>query len=144
MKFCRWYCRHILWLRNLNFKPNVLRRSGTGNFADKIKFGTNVIRKTFKNPRTFKRVTKHVLKCNFYLSFPVYWKLLIFGNKFWQGQVKNSAEFKGCHRCFFFFFEYTLPSFIIVKYIYKEFSLDWGGIGVLSHLPLTPSLSING
>ena len=61
------------------------------NFADIIKIATMFIKTTFKDSKKVKRIRNYVLKCNLYLYFFIWQKLLICSEK-----MLISAELKAC------------------------------------------------
>ena len=68
---------------------NLLRRPRVADFADIIKIATILIKTTFKDSSKVKRIRNCVLKCNLYLYFLIYQKLLISSEK-----MLMSAELK--------------------------------------------------
>ena len=61
------------------------------NFADIIKKSTMFTKTIFKDSKKFVRSRIYALKCDLYLHFVIYQKLLIFGEK-----MLMSAELKKC------------------------------------------------
>ena len=59
----------------------ILRRFRGGNLADIIKSLTMFTKATFENSKKWKRSIINALKCNLYLHFLIYQKLLIFDEK---------------------------------------------------------------
>ena len=64
---------------------------GVANFADIIKIITIFIKIVFEDSKNVKRIRNYVPKCNLYLYFLIYQKLLISGEK-----MLISAEIRGC------------------------------------------------
>ena len=73
----------------------------------------------FEDSKKVKRITNYVSKYNLYLYFLIYQNLMVFDEKFWCQQ--NSRGVPSGSYIFRIFFRkgITVPSFIIVGYVWK-------------------------
>ena len=119
IKFCWWSHGQKLWCHNLYFKIPFLRKPRVVNFADFIKIAIMFIKITFKDSKKVKQNRKYILKCNLYLYFLNITKVTDFRWK--NADVTRTQGVRHMIYMFFIFFRksITVPSFIIVGYVWQ-------------------------